>query len=137
MPGRVPLRAARLRSFRSCPVIRRRRVFFARRAAFRCVMRATVLGLACAAGSASASTDPAARAARTGSVTRSLLILALLASIASGSAHGAGAIAASSEGGWVLVANTRLGVVTALDGVDGQRRWTISGVGRPVALAIV
>jgi hypothetical protein len=51
--------------------------------------------------------------------------------------RGAGPIAASIDGSRVLVANTRLGRVTALDGVDGRRQWTISGLGRPVALAVV
>ena len=51
--------------------------------------------------------------------------------------RGAGPIAAATDGSRVLVANTRLGQVTAVDGVDGRRRWTISGLGRPVALSVV
>jgi outer membrane protein assembly factor BamB len=51
--------------------------------------------------------------------------------------RGAGPIAASMQDRRVLVANTRLGRVTALDGVGGQRLWTISGLGHPVALTVV
>ncbi len=51
--------------------------------------------------------------------------------------RGAGPIAASIQDRRVLVANTRLGEVTALDGVGGRRQWTSSGLGRPIALTVV
>jgi hypothetical protein len=106
-------------------------------------------------------------------MTRRLLMLALVASLASGGSaraggeievyvllpssgrvafvdavaghiqrlvpvpRGAGPIAASIQDRRLLVANTRRGEVTALDGISGQRRWMISGMGRPIALAVV
>ena len=52
-------------------------------------------------------------------------------------AEGPGPLAASIDGSRVLVANTRLGLVTELDGIRARRVRTFTGLGRPVALALV
>ena len=51
--------------------------------------------------------------------------------------RGAGPVTASIDGSRVLVANTRLGVVTELDGISGRKVRTFSGLGRPVDLALL
>src|SRR6266576_1551481 len=51
--------------------------------------------------------------------------------------RGAGPVATSIDGSRVLVANTRLGVVTELDGISGRKVRTFSGLGRPVDLALL
>jgi hypothetical protein len=50
---------------------------------------------------------------------------------------GSGPLAASIDGSRVLVANTRLGLVTQVDGLGARRVRTFRGLGRPVALALV
>jgi hypothetical protein len=51
--------------------------------------------------------------------------------------RGAGPVASSIDGSRVLVANTRLGVVTELNGITGHRVRTFSGLGHPVDLALL
>jgi hypothetical protein len=51
--------------------------------------------------------------------------------------RGSGPLAASIDGSRVLAANTRLGVVTQIDGIHARRVRRFVGLGRPVALAIV
>ena len=51
--------------------------------------------------------------------------------------RGPGPVAASIDGSCVLVANTRLGVVTQIDGIHARWVRRFVGLGRPVALAIV
>jgi hypothetical protein len=50
---------------------------------------------------------------------------------------GSGPVAASIDGSRVLVANTRRGVVTQIDGIYGRRSWTLAGLGRPVEVLLV
>jgi DNA-binding beta-propeller fold protein YncE len=50
---------------------------------------------------------------------------------------GSGPIAASIDGSRVLVANTRRGVITQLNGIAGRRVRSFSGLGHPVAIALV
>ena len=50
---------------------------------------------------------------------------------------GAGPVASSIDGSRVLVANTRLGIVTELDGISGHTVRTFRGLGRPVDLALL
>ena len=51
--------------------------------------------------------------------------------------RGSGPVAASIDGSRVLVANTRLGLVTQIDGIHARWVRRFVGLGRPVALAIV
>jgi hypothetical protein len=51
--------------------------------------------------------------------------------------RGAGPVAASIDGSRVLVANTRLGTVTQIDGRTSRRVRTFTGLGRPVDLVLL
>src|SRR6266566_5883620 len=51
--------------------------------------------------------------------------------------RGAGPVATSIDGSRVLVANTRLGVVTELNGITGHRVHTFRSLGRPVDIALL
>jgi len=51
--------------------------------------------------------------------------------------RGVGPVAASIDGSRVLVANTRLGLVTELNGITGRTVHSFSGLGRPVDLALL
>lgn len=50
---------------------------------------------------------------------------------------GPGPVAASIDGSRVLVANTRVGTVTQLDGLTNRRLRTFRGLGHPVALVLL
>lgn len=50
---------------------------------------------------------------------------------------GPGPVACSIDGSRVLVANTRLGIVTELDGISGHTLHTFRGLGHPVDLALL
>ena len=50
---------------------------------------------------------------------------------------GAGPVAAGIDGREVLVANTRRGLVTELDGLSGRRRHVFARLGHPIALVMV
>jgi DNA-binding beta-propeller fold protein YncE len=51
--------------------------------------------------------------------------------------RGAGPVATSIDGSRVLVANTRFGVVTELNGITGRRVHTFRSLGRPVDIALL
>jgi hypothetical protein len=51
--------------------------------------------------------------------------------------RGSGPLAASIDGSRVLVANTRLGLVTEVDGIRARRVRTFTGLGQPVAVVLV
>jgi len=51
--------------------------------------------------------------------------------------RGSGPVAASIDGSRILVANTRLGTVTQIDGRTYRRLRTFTGLGRPVDLALL
>ena len=52
-------------------------------------------------------------------------------------ARGSGPLAASIDGSRVLVANTRFGLVTQIDGIRTRRVRRFAHLGRPVALVLV
>ncbi|MDX6513006.1 MAG: hypothetical protein QOE36_2510 [Gaiellaceae bacterium] len=51
--------------------------------------------------------------------------------------RGAGPLVASIDGSRVLVANTRTGVVTEINGISGRRARMFVGLGRPTELALI
>jgi hypothetical protein len=51
--------------------------------------------------------------------------------------YGPGLVAAGIDGRRVLIANTRLGVVTEIDGLNGRRLHVFRGLGHLVDLVLV